>query len=184
MEGDLVLINEHGAKADVQAALDKEEVDDCGELIVRPAADDSAGTKDEIFQRVRQISADEAASGEYSIFDIVLPTPGFDIIYPSNSVSDFYKEFMQRMQLLGIEVHIWTMPSEIENAIPFDRDSIHAQYDPAYAQKFWLALLQAAERRMCWLRCATLARSARRRLAFRALPNPSLNKRLTSALRR
>ena len=59
------------------------------------------------------------------------------------AVADFYNEFMQRLQRLGIGIHIRTMPSEIENAIPFDQDRIHAQYDPVYAQKFWLALLQA-----------------------------------------
>jgi hypothetical protein len=59
------------------------------------------------------------------------------------AVADFYSEFMQRLRRLGIEVHIWTMPSEIENAIPFERDRVHAQYDRLYAQKFWLALLQA-----------------------------------------
>jgi len=58
-------------------------------------------------------------------------------------VADFYNEFMQRLHRLGIDVHIRTMPSELENAIPFDRDRVHAQYDPIYAQKFWLALLQA-----------------------------------------
>jgi len=59
------------------------------------------------------------------------------------AVADFYNEFMQRLQRLGIGIHIRTMPSEIENAIPFNQDRIHAQYDPVYAQKFWLALLQA-----------------------------------------
>jgi len=59
------------------------------------------------------------------------------------AVADFYSEFMQRLRRLGIEVHIWTMPSEIENAISFERDRVHAQYDRLYAQKFWLALLQA-----------------------------------------
>jgi Family of unknown function (DUF5996) len=58
-------------------------------------------------------------------------------------VAEFYDEFMQRLHRLGIDVHIRTMPSELENAIPFDRDRVHAQYDPIYAQKFWLALLQA-----------------------------------------
>src|SRR5436190_7534981 len=58
-------------------------------------------------------------------------------------VADFYNEFMQRLHRLGIDVHIRTMPSELENAIPFDRDRVHAQYDPIYAQRFWLALLQA-----------------------------------------
>ena len=60
------------------------------------------------------------------------------------AVADFYNEFMQRLRRLGIDIHIWTMPGEIENAIPFDRDRIHAQYDPIYAQKFWLALVQAS----------------------------------------
>jgi hypothetical protein len=59
------------------------------------------------------------------------------------AVADFYSEFTQRLSRLGIEVHIWTTPSEIENAIPFERDRVHAQYDRLYAQKFWLALLQA-----------------------------------------
>ena len=59
------------------------------------------------------------------------------------AVADFYDEFMQRLHRLGIDIHIWTMPSEIENALPFERDRTHAQYDPVYARKFWLALVQA-----------------------------------------
>jgi len=59
------------------------------------------------------------------------------------AVADFYAEFMQRLRRLGIDVHIWTMPSEIENALPFERDRVHAQYDPGYAQRFWQALVQA-----------------------------------------
>jgi hypothetical protein len=59
-------------------------------------------------------------------------------------VADFYASFMERLRRLGIDVHIWTMPSEIENAIPFERDRTHAQYNPQYVQKFWLALLQAS----------------------------------------
>jgi Family of unknown function (DUF5996) len=59
------------------------------------------------------------------------------------SVADFYAEFMRRLRRLGIDVQIWTMPSEIENAVPFDQDRKHAQYDPVYANRFWLALVQA-----------------------------------------
>ncbi len=59
------------------------------------------------------------------------------------AVADFYAAFMETLRGLGIDVHIWTMPSEIENAIPFDRDRRHAQYDPFSAQKFWQALVQA-----------------------------------------
>jgi hypothetical protein len=58
------------------------------------------------------------------------------------TVADFYAAFMAALRRLGIDVHIWTMPSEIENAIPFEKDRTHAQYDPVYVQRFWLALLQ------------------------------------------
>ena len=60
------------------------------------------------------------------------------------SVADFYADLMQRLRRLGIDVHIWTMPSEIENAVPFDQDRTHAQYDPEYAGRFRDALVQAA----------------------------------------
>jgi hypothetical protein len=59
------------------------------------------------------------------------------------SVRDFYFEVMSRLRRLEIDIHIWTMPSEIENAVPFEQDRTHAQYDPVYAQRFWRALLQA-----------------------------------------
>jgi hypothetical protein len=59
------------------------------------------------------------------------------------AVADFYAAFMERLKRLGIDVRIWTMPSEVENAVPFDQDRSHAQYDAASAHKFWLALVQA-----------------------------------------
>jgi Family of unknown function (DUF5996) len=59
------------------------------------------------------------------------------------AVADFYPAFMQALRRLDIDVSIWTMPGEIENAIPFEKDRTHAQYDPAYVQRFWQAVLQA-----------------------------------------
>ena len=38
------------------------------------------------------------------------------------SVADFYVEVMGRLRSLGLETKIWTMPVEIEGAIPFDQD--------------------------------------------------------------
>jgi hypothetical protein len=58
-------------------------------------------------------------------------------------VADFYAEIMQRLRTLGIDVRIWTMPSEIEGAIPFERDREHAAYDRDAAQRFWRQLVQA-----------------------------------------
>src|SRR4029077_12149062 len=40
-----------------------------------------------------------------------------------------------------LDVKIWKMPVEIPDPIPFDRDQLHACYDPAAAQKFWSVLL-------------------------------------------
>ncbi len=58
-------------------------------------------------------------------------------------VADFYAEFMRALGRLGIDVHIRSTPCEIENAVPFDKDRAHAQYDAAYVQKFQQTLLQA-----------------------------------------
>jgi hypothetical protein len=58
------------------------------------------------------------------------------------SVADFYAEVMARLRALGIDLHIWTMPSEIEGAVPFERDRAHAAYDRDAAQRFWRQLVQ------------------------------------------
>jgi Family of unknown function (DUF5996) len=58
-------------------------------------------------------------------------------------VAAFYAEFFARLARLGIDVHIWPMPVEIPDAIPFTDDRSHATYDPVKAQRFWQALLQS-----------------------------------------
>ena len=59
------------------------------------------------------------------------------------SVADFYAEFMERLRRLDIDVHIWTMPSEIEDAVPFELDRAHAQYDPEYVSRFRRVIVQS-----------------------------------------
>jgi uncharacterized protein DUF5996 len=59
------------------------------------------------------------------------------------SVARFYREFMDGLRGLGIEVRISTRPQEVVEAIPFDADEQHAAYDPAHAQLLWRALLDA-----------------------------------------
>ena len=59
----------------------------------------------------------------------------------TRSVADFYREFMETLASLGIEVKIWRMPVEIPNPIPFDQDTIHASYDPEYVHRFWRILV-------------------------------------------
>jgi hypothetical protein len=57
------------------------------------------------------------------------------------SVADFYKEVMAVLRSLGVEVHIWKMPVEVADPIPFDRDTVHAAYDGEYVQRLWGILL-------------------------------------------
>lgn len=59
------------------------------------------------------------------------------------TVADFYADIMARLHRLGLETRIWTMPVEIEAAVPFDQDRNHAAYDPEQAHRFWRILVQA-----------------------------------------
>ncbi len=116
VEGDLVLVHEHkdkegasdsrettgqqgqtqsepeggsGPATDAAAAVDAD-----GEIIVPPAGEDRASDRAEAFERARALTAEEAASGAYSILDVVLPLPGFDVVYPANASGDWYAAFM------------------------------------------------------------------------------------------
>ncbi len=63
------------------------------------------------------------------------------------SVAAFYRETMDALRQLGIEVHIWRMPVEIPDPIPFHEDEQHASYDPEYVNRFW-QVLRSSERVM------------------------------------
>ncbi|KZF24052.1 putative pseudouridine synthase TruD/Pus7 [Xylona heveae TC161] len=99
VEGDLVLVHEH---KDKEIKEDVPEVDEDGEPIVLPAVEDSAAGN---YIRARALTAEEAASGAYTIFDIVLPLPGYDILYPANPLGAFYKELMGSEQGGGLDPH-------------------------------------------------------------------------------
>ena len=57
------------------------------------------------------------------------------------SVAEFYDQFMAALRELGVGVHIWTVPCEIPDPIPFENDSTHAAYDAEAAHKFWRMLV-------------------------------------------
>ncbi|OAG18602.1 tRNA pseudouridine synthase D [Alternaria alternata] len=95
VEGDLVLVNEHRDKEEnAPSKTTTSTHDQDGEPIINPSGTDSSLAPEADFERARPLSASEAASGKYSIWDIVLPQPGFDVEYPRNSIGEFYKEFM------------------------------------------------------------------------------------------
>lgn len=60
------------------------------------------------------------------------------------SVADFYRDVISTLRAMTIDVRIDTMPQEVENPIPFEKDRQHASYDPEFAHRWWRALLSAA----------------------------------------
>jgi hypothetical protein len=60
------------------------------------------------------------------------------------SVAAFYAQVMAALEDLGTPVHIWQMPVEVSQPIPFEQDQAHRSYDPEYVQRFWRILLQTA----------------------------------------
>jgi hypothetical protein len=61
----------------------------------------------------------------------------------ARSVADFYQEVIGTLRQLGFEMHFHTLPNEVPDPIPFEKDERHASYDPEYANRFWRVLLQA-----------------------------------------
>jgi hypothetical protein len=68
---------------------------------------------------------------------------GRTVVLPlkAESVAEFYKKVMEALAELGAPVKIWTTPCEIPDPIPFEKDKIHASYDPEAAHKFWRILV-------------------------------------------
>jgi hypothetical protein len=57
------------------------------------------------------------------------------------TVADFYREFMQLLAQLDIDVHIWDVPVELPDTLAFDQDVEHRSYDPEYAHRFFQVLV-------------------------------------------
>jgi hypothetical protein len=58
------------------------------------------------------------------------------------SVAWFYARLMTELAALGLPVRIYPLPSELPDAVRFDRDEAHCAYDPVYANRFWRVLVQ------------------------------------------
>ncbi len=57
------------------------------------------------------------------------------------TVADFYHLFMQALTSLAIDVTISTMPTEMQNGIPFEQDTVHASYDKDFVYRWWRVML-------------------------------------------
>ncbi|KAI5867973.1 pseudouridine synthase [Durotheca rogersii] len=100
IKGDLVLV-----ESDISTPLDNPQSgnDDEEERIhlaeIEPRIEDMPGLK------VHALTEEEANGGRYSIFDIVLPSPGWDVVYPDNEISKFYVDFMAKEENGGLDPH-------------------------------------------------------------------------------
>ncbi|AKQ45635.1 hypothetical protein TH63_08190 [Rufibacter radiotolerans] len=61
------------------------------------------------------------------------------------SVAGFYQKVKDLLQELGIDCHIHTLPNELENPIPFEKDETHRTYLPEQAAALHQAFLKAQE---------------------------------------
>ena len=56
-------------------------------------------------------------------------------------VAEFFAEYEQTLQSLGVNVAIWPMPVEVRAPIRFDLDDIHASYDRDAVERFHRILM-------------------------------------------
>ncbi|KAL8899554.1 MAG: hypothetical protein Q9207_006138 [Kuettlingeria erythrocarpa] len=107
--GDLVLVNDHPDPAVKPLVIDDTSatVDQDGEPVVAAEPSDRAYTTDEIFTRARAVTESEIAASDnkITIFDIVLPLPGYDILYPANDSAKIYEDFMSSDEGGGLDPH-------------------------------------------------------------------------------
>jgi tRNA pseudouridine13 synthase len=87
VKGDLVLLKTPKAPA-AEAPVDADEIDE--ETIGLSRGPDVKQ------DNTHALTAEEAESGRFSILDVVLPTPGCDVVYPDNEVGQYYAELMAK----------------------------------------------------------------------------------------
>jgi hypothetical protein len=66
-----------------------------------------------------------------------------EIALAAMPVAEFYREVMQALSALGMDIRINDMPNELPEPIRFSQDETHASYDPDYAERLWRILLQS-----------------------------------------
>jgi hypothetical protein len=64
------------------------------------------------------------------------------IALTARPVAAFYVEFMAALGTLGITPQFRPVPDEVSDPIPFAEDTVHATYEPDWANRFWRVLSQ------------------------------------------
>ncbi|KAI0433976.1 pseudouridine synthase [Xylaria sp. FL1042] len=95
INGDLVLVKSKSAAT----LRTNDERDTEGSLAWE---EDSAASRNSGFVP-HAVTEDDLQDKKYSIYDVVLPSPGWDVIYPPNEIGDFYTEFMSKPENGGLD---------------------------------------------------------------------------------
>jgi hypothetical protein len=61
----------------------------------------------------------------------------------SMAVADFYARLMSLLEELDIEVHVFNLPVEVVDAIPFEQDRQHAAYERETVTRVWGAIARS-----------------------------------------
>lgn len=93
VKGDLVIV-----QAETTPLVSGQDQD--GDDIINPVEDD-----DNAPLQARPLTEEEASSGKYTVYDVVLPTPGYEVVYPDNEIGTFYEEFMGREENGSLDPH-------------------------------------------------------------------------------
>ncbi|RDA83534.1 hypothetical protein CP532_4486 [Ophiocordyceps camponoti-leonardi (nom. inval.)] len=92
VEGDLVLVDDAPNKEEEEEQQQEQQGQDQDddETLLDPTASTSTTVT------AHPLTAEEALSNRYTIQDVVLPSPGYAVTYPSNGLGAFYRDFMAR----------------------------------------------------------------------------------------
>lgn len=88
--GDLVLCDNEKLSLEYNEELEKKYVDNDNEDVIQDVKE-TPGLK------ARAITQEEIDAGKFDIYDVVLPSPGYDVIYPENdAIKNVYVETMAK----------------------------------------------------------------------------------------
>ncbi|KAF3993718.1 hypothetical protein FT663_01131 [Candidozyma haemuli var. vulneris] len=90
-EGDLIMVEHKNAESQKVVSLDED-----GEEF----EEDVAGT---LSDKVRALTKEDIDSGNFSIYDVVLPSPGYDVVYPTSP--ELMSVYEQVMAKDGLDPH-------------------------------------------------------------------------------
>jgi hypothetical protein len=85
---------------------------------------------------------------DFDFIDHVLPVTVSDgstarVRLEPRTVAAFYRELMDALQGLGLDVQIYAKPNEVPDPIPFARDEVHRAYDAEAVNRYWRVLVQS-----------------------------------------